>query len=116
MLNRRTLGVLCLLAISSVLLAQNEQIKIKTSKRVWTTSADAVLLFADLGNEAVALRCELSHGNCQVLAPGHYEIARLIPGEGSYKACASNVDIYRIGADRLKEKPLAEYCLEYPQS
>ncbi len=75
---------------------------------------DHLYIFADLGKDSVILTCDVSHDDCIALSPGDYEIARLIPGEGSYKDCP-NVDIYRIGADRLKEKPLGEYCLEYWQ-
>ena len=107
--------MLCVLAISPAVFAQNEHIKIKNWERGWMTMGNVVWLHADLGNEAVFLRCDLSNDNCQILVPGNYEVARLIRGEGAYKDCSS-VDVYRIGADRLKEKPLGEYCLEYPQS
>lgn len=56
----------------------------------------------------------LSRTDCVWLGPGQYEIARLKPGQGSYQNCSS-VNIYRLGADRLKEKPLGEYCLDYMQ-
>jgi hypothetical protein len=126
--HRMILALLGLVAVSSSLLAQNEKIKIKNSSQpnvypnldldslraVQELLGDRVFLEADLGKDSVALTCYVSHYDCVALRPGDYEVARLIPGEGSYKGCA-NVDIYRIGADRLKEKPLGEYCLPYQQ-
>jgi hypothetical protein len=113
---RKTL--ILVLAISPLLSAQNERITITGQssyggkKSVLNAYA---LLCAKLGDDdQVLLTCELSHEDCIQLALGQYEIARLIPGEGSYKDC-SNIDIYRIGANRLKEKPLGEYCLEHLQ-
>ncbi len=113
---RKTL--ILVLAISPLLSAQNERITITHQssyggkKSVLNAYA---LLSAKLGDDdQVLLTCELSHEDCIQLALGQYEIARLIPGEGSYKDC-HNVDIYRIGANRLKEKPLGEYCLGHLQ-
>jgi hypothetical protein len=128
-MQRKTiLAVLGLVAVSSSLFAQNEKIKIKNSSQTHVYPnldldsprvaqellGDRVFLYADLGKDSTGLTCNVSHNDCVALSPGDYEIARLIPGEGSYKDC-SNIDIYRIGADRLKEKPLGEYCLPYQQ-
>ena len=128
-MQRKTiLALLGLVAVSSSLFAQNEKIKIKNSSQtheypnldldslraVQYLPGDRVVLHADLGKDSTALTCYVSHNDCVALSPGDYEIARLIPGEGSYKGCR-NVDIYPIGADRLKEKPLGEYCLPYQQ-
>jgi hypothetical protein len=128
-MHRKTiLALLGLVAVASLLFAQNEKIKIKnssqthdypnldldSSRAVQYLPGDRVFLDADLGKDSVVLVCYVSHDDCVTLSPGDYEIARLIPGEGSYKSCP-NVDIYRIGADRLKEKPLGEYCLRYQQ-
>lgn len=128
MYRRTILALLGLVAVSSSLFAQNEKIKIKNSSQthvypnldldslrvVQDLLGDRVFLDADLGEDSVALTCYVSHDDCVALIPGDYEIARLIPGEGSYKGCP-NVDVYRICADRLKEKPLGEYCFPYQQ-
>jgi hypothetical protein len=113
---RKTL--ILVLAISPLLSAQNERITITGQssyggkKSILNAYA---LLYAKLGgDDGVVLTCELSREDCKQPALGEYEIARLIPGEGSYKDCP-NVDIYRIGANRLKEKPLGEYCLGHAQ-
>jgi hypothetical protein len=114
---RKTILVLLgVVAISPLLFGQNEKIAIQSHSRAgkYPLGDDQLLLYADLDEGSVILRCESSHKDCVVLPPGDYEIARLILGEGSYKNCA-NVDIYRIDADRSKGKPLGEYCLDYWQ-
>jgi hypothetical protein len=128
-MQRKTIiALLGLIAVSSSLFGQNEKIKIKNSSQthvypnldlgspraVQDLLGDRLFIDANLGKDSVALTCYVSHNDCVALSPGDYEIARLIPGEGSYQA-GPNVDIYRIGADRLKEKPLGEYCLPYQQ-
>ncbi len=128
-MRKTILALLGLVFISPSLFAQNEKIKIKNSSQTHDDYqnldlysprvpkyplGDRVFLDAELGKDSVVLWCAVSHNDCLALNPGDYEIARLIPGEGSYKVCP-NVNIYRIGADRLKEKPLGEYCLVYPQ-
>lgn len=83
---------------------RNEEITIKRHSRAGKYPLpDQILLFAELGGDAVVLNCEVSHYNCLVLAPGDYEIARLAPREGSYKDC-SGVYIYRLNADRLERE------------
>ena len=95
------------------LLSASEKITFKSSSQQGNDKV--VLLEADLAGRSVDLTCFESHPDCKGLAPGDYELARLMAGEGSYNDC-QNVDIYRIGADRLKEKPLGRYCLLQPLS
>jgi hypothetical protein len=116
MLNKQVTLILALLALAPMMSAQNERITIEKSTRCGQYPlGDRACLYSKIGGEPYLLNCQLSHTDCTELSPGEYEIARLIPGEGSNKNCP-NVDIYRIGAHRLKEKPLGEYCLRYPQA
>jgi hypothetical protein len=115
MLNKQVTLILALLAVAPLMSAQNERITIQ--KSTWCGQyplGDRACIDARISGEPYFLDCPLSHTNCTELSPGEYEIARLIPGEGSYKNCP-NVDLYRIGANRLKEKPLGEYCFNYMQ-
>src|ERR1700722_18122076 len=106
MLNKQVTLVLVLLTVAPLLSAQNDRITIEKSTRGGKYPlGDRAFLYSKIDGEPYALECELSHTNCAELSPGGYEIARLIPGEGSYKNCP-NVDIYRVGANRLKEKSL----------
>ncbi len=114
-LNTKAILLLALLAVAPLVSAQNERITIESSS--WGGSyllGDRAFLHSNIDGEPYALECVLSHTDCTELSPGKYEIDRLIPDEGSYKNCP-NVAIYRIGANRLKEKPLGEYCLDYMQ-
>ncbi len=126
-MQRKTiLALLGLVAVSSPLFAQNEKIKIKNGSQtheypnldldslraVQYLPGDRVVLHADLGKDSTALTCYVSHNDCVALSPGDYEIARLIPGEGSYTGCR-NLDIYPICSDRLMDRPFGEYCLRY---
>jgi len=117
MLKKKGVLLLVLLAVAPLVSAQNERITIE--KSTWGGKyplGDRAFLDSKIDGEPYVLECELSRTDCAELSPGEYEIARLIPGEGSYKKCPkSNVDIYRVGANRLKEKPLGEYCLDYMQ-
>jgi hypothetical protein len=115
MLKKQAILLLALLAFSPAMSAQNERITIESGRRGGKYPfPDRAFLDSRIDSEPYVLECKLSHSDCIELAPGNYEIARLIPGEGSYKNCP-NVDIYRIGANRLKDKPLGEYCLDYMQ-
>ncbi len=110
-LRRNIILLLGFLAVPGLLCAQHEMITIKGHSRGGKNSAgDRAFLYADLDGHSVVLQCVLAHADCKELSRGQYEIDRLIDGEGSYKGC-SNVDIYRIGAERSKEEPLGEYCL-----
>jgi hypothetical protein len=106
--------ILVLLGLIAVgpLLSASEKITIKSSSRQGK-HREVVFLEADLAGRSVDLDCLESHADCKEISPGNYELARLIAGEGPYNDC-QNVDIYRIGADRLKEKPLGRYCLLQP--
>jgi len=117
MLNKQVTLLLALLAVAPFMSAQNERITIEKSTRCGQYPlGDRACFDAKIDGEPYGLECELSHADCAELPPGEYEIARLIPGEGSHKKCSkSNVDLYRVGANRLKEKPLGEYCLDYMQ-
>jgi hypothetical protein len=107
--------LLALLGVVPLLAAQNETITIESRSRGGSYPlGDRAFLHSKIDGEPYDLECVLSHADCVWLSPGQYEIARLILDEGSYKNC-SNVDIYRLGANRLKEKPLGEYCLDYMQ-
>lgn len=115
MLKKETIVLLALLAVVPLMSAQNERITIENSR--WGgkgPSGDRAFLYSKIDGEPYALECQLSQTDCALLSPGEYEISWLIQGEGSYKNCP-NIDIYRIGADRLKEKPLGDYCLDYMQ-
>ena len=115
MLNKQITLILALLAAGPLMSAQGERITIEKATRCGQYPlGDRACFDAKIDGKPYYLDCMLSHTDCTELAPGQYEIARLIPGEGSYKNCP-NADIYRIGANRLKEKPLGEYCLSYPQ-
>jgi len=115
MLNTKTILLLAFLAVAPLMSAQNEKITIERVARGGKSLlADRAFLYSKIGGEPYVLECVLSQSNCTELSPGQYEIARLIPSEGSYKNCP-NVDIYRVGTDRLKDKPLGEYCLDYMQ-
>jgi hypothetical protein len=107
MRSKKNVALFGLLAISP-LLSASEKITFKSSSKQGNDKI--VLVEADLTGRSVDLTCFESHADCKELAPGDYELARLIAGEGSYNDC-QNVDVYRIGADRLKEKPLGRYCL-----
>jgi hypothetical protein len=94
---------------------ENEKITIERRSRGGKSLlGDRAFLYSKIDGEPYVLECVLSHSDCVELPPNQYEIARLVTGEGSYKNCP-NVDVYRIGANRLKEKPLGEYCLDYMQ-
>ena len=115
MLNKQVTLILALLAVAPLMSAQNERITIEKSTRCGQyPMGDRACFDVKIDGEPYGLHCQLSHTDCIELSPGEYEIARLIPGEGCYKNCP-NVDIYRIGANRLKEKPLGEYCFDYMQ-
>jgi hypothetical protein len=109
MIAKKLLAMLGFVAFSSALFAQSENIAIKASSR----QSDVVFLAADLAGRAVDLTCLQSHSDCKMLRSGEYEMLRLVGNEGTYNDC-QNVDIYRIGADRTREKPLGRYCLLQP--
>lgn len=107
--------LLALLLVPVLASAQGERITIRGSSRGGKYPlGDRWYLEATLDHEPVLLKCEPTESSCVFLQPGEYEVARLVPHEGLYKDCTS-IDIYRMGADRLKEKPLGEYCVLYPQ-
>ena len=116
MLNNKAILLLALvLAVAPLTSAQNVKITIESRSRGGKSLlGDRAFLHSTIYGEPYTLECVLSHHDCVELLPGDYEIARLMPEEGSYKNC-ENVDIYRLGADRLKDKPLGEYCLDYMQ-
>jgi hypothetical protein len=114
-LNKPVTLLLLALAVAPSMSAQNEKITIEKATRGGKYPlGDRAFLYSKIDGEPYVLECELSHADCAELSPGEYEIARLIRGEGSYQNCP-NVDIYRSGANRLKEKPLGEYCFDYMQ-
>jgi hypothetical protein len=112
MIGKKLLAMLGFLAFSSVLFAQSEKITIKASSRQGK-NGEVVFLEADLAGRTVDLTCLEPHSDCKVLRSGEYEMLRLVRNEGTYNDC-QNIDIYRTGADRTREKPLGEYCLLQP--
>jgi hypothetical protein len=94
-----------LVAISTVLSAENQKITIKSS----TVQDKVLLLEADLAGKSTELECFLSVKSCTALAPGDYLMVRLMTG-GSYQDC-QNVEIYSPSGKPTKDKPLGEYCL-----
>jgi hypothetical protein len=118
MLKKQVILIFALLTLAPLVNGQNEKVIIEKGTRGGGRYPLGERAYLDVkidGERGYLLVCVLSHADCRELPPGEYEIARLIPGEGSYKDCP-NVDIYRVGADRLKEKPLGEYCLDHVQS
>jgi hypothetical protein len=113
---RKILLLLGLLAVATLLFAQNETLTIKGhSKGGKNPPGGLASLYGDLEGRSVVLECALSHTDCKELPRGHYSLERLIDGEGSYKNCP-NVDVYRLGANSSKEEPLGEYCLRHEQN
>ena len=112
---RRIVLLLGLVAVSTLLFAQNETLTITGHARGGKNPPNGLaFLYGDLEGRSVVLQCALSHADCKELPRGQYSLERLIDGEGSYKNCS--VDVYRLGADSSKELPLGEYCLRHEQN
>ncbi len=110
-LDRKIIVLLGLLLVPVLLHAQHETITIKSHSRAGKGQpGERVLLYGELGDKSVVLRCVASHSDCKELSQAQYNIERLLDGEGSYPNCP-NVDLYRLGADSFQEEPLGEYCL-----
>lgn len=90
--------------------AQHERITIEGSSLPQRFRGELLVLHAKISDVLIELRCDVSQSGCVALQPTWYEIARLWPGQGFYHNC-SDVQIYRMDADRSVEKPLGEYCL-----
>lgn len=113
---RKLVLLIGVLAVATPVFAQNETITVKRHARNSKKASGAVaFLYGELDGQPAVLRCVLSHADCKELAPGQYDIERLLDGEGSYEGCL-NVDIYRLGADSSQEQPLGEYCLLEPKN
>jgi len=110
--SKKVVAMLAFLAFASLLFAESETITVNSSSRQGK-NGDVVFLEADLNGRAVDLTCLVSHSDCNVLHNGEYEMFRLAGKESTYNDC-QNVNIYRINADRAKEKPLGLYCLLQP--
>ncbi|MFZ0313938.1 MAG: hypothetical protein WAL85_14620 [Candidatus Korobacteraceae bacterium] len=107
MLRKTILVLFSLFAVSLAIAAQSERAVIKGKSRVARAEGS---LEVELADGPAVLWCDASRKDCVELSPGNYEVVRLLAGEGAYKGCP-NVDIYRIGADRSKEKPLGKYLV-----